>query len=90
MLGIVCVYVLYAVERPREVRAVRRALFLPSGEGADGPQGASWNAGSNLVAAPAEQSQVGRGILIAKTSSLLRRIATALGQESAEPSFAYQ
>ena len=39
------------------------------------------------MAAPAEQSQVGRGILIAKTSSLLRRIATALGQESAEPSF---
>ena len=31
---------LYAVERSREVRAVWRALLLPSGEGANGPQGA--------------------------------------------------
>ena len=40
----------YAVERPREVRAVRRALFLPSGERANGPQGAG-SAGAQHPAA---------------------------------------
>ena len=37
----------YAVERPSEVWAVRRALLLPFGEGADGPQGAD-SAGASI------------------------------------------
>ena len=41
---------LYAVERPKEVRAVRRAFPLPSGEGANGPQGAE-SAGAQHPAA---------------------------------------
>ena len=41
---------LYAVERPKEVRAVRRALLLPFGERADGSQGAG-SAGAQHPAA---------------------------------------
>ena len=40
----------HAMECPREIRAVRRALLLPSGGGAEGPQGAG-SAGAQHPAA---------------------------------------
>ena len=43
-------YNLYAVECPKEIPAVRRALLLPFGEQADGPQGAG-SAGAQQPAA---------------------------------------
>ena len=53
---------LYAVERPREVRAVWRALLLPSGEEANGPLGAE-SAGAQHTAAW-RASNIGDGFLV--------------------------
>ena len=64
---------LRVVERPREVRAVRRATLLPSGEGANGPQGAesagaqhpaSWRASLPFDAEEADRGARQRGIQV--------------------------
>ena len=61
----------HAMECPREIRAVRRAFLLPSGERADGPHGAgsvgaqhpaAWRASSPFVAEEADLCAKQRGL----------------------------